>query len=81
MAEDTATASDVEEVFAGLSQQERLDLLERLIRGATGSDNDALTHEERIERLERTAWGHSCGCHRGSGRSASRDRRGCGCDR
>ncbi len=79
MAEDTLTASDVEEVFAGLSQQERLDLLERLIRGTTGSENDALTTEERIERLERTAWGHGCGCRRGSGWSASRDHRGCGC--
>ena len=81
MAEDTVTASDVEEVFAGLSQEERLDLLERLIRGAERSEDDALTTEERIERLETTAWGHGCGCHHGPGWSASWGRRGCGCDR
>ncbi len=79
MADDTLTASDVEEVFAELSQDERLDLLERLIRGAGRSEDDVLSTEERIERLERTAWGHSCGCRRGSGRSGSRGRRGCGC--
>ncbi len=79
MAEDTLTASDVEEVFAGLSQDERLDLLERLIRGAERSGDDVLSTEERVERLERSAWGHSCGCHGGSGRSGSRGRRGCGC--
>jgi hypothetical protein len=79
MAEDTLTASDVEEVFEGLSQQERLDLLERLIRGETGSGNDAPTTEERIDRLERTTWGEGCGCRRGSGRSGSGGRRGCDC--
>ncbi len=79
MAEDTITASNVEEVFAELSQGERLDLLERLIHGAERSEDDVLSIEERIERLERTTWGHSCGCRRGSGRSGSSGRRGCGC--
>ncbi len=79
MTEDTLTTSDVEEVFEGLSQQERLDLLERLIRGAEASDDDPLTTEERIERLEKSTWGEGCGCRRGSGRSSSRGRRGCGC--
>ena len=79
MAEDTLTASDVEEVFAELSQGERLDLLERLIRGAGRSEDDVLSTEERIERLERSAWGHRCGCRHGSGRSGSGGRRGCGC--
>lgn len=79
MAEETLAASDVEKVFEGLSQQERLDLLERLIRGAEEPDNDPLTTEERIERLEKSTWGEGCGCHRGSGRSGSRGRRGCGC--
>ena len=59
--------SDVEEVIAGLSQDERLDLLERPIRGATGSEDEALSTEERIERLEKTAWDRGCGCRRGSG--------------
>lgn len=79
MAESTLTKSDVEEVFEGLSQQERLDLLERLIRGETGSDNDPLTTEERIERLEKSTWSGGCGCRRGSGRSGFRGRRGCDC--
>lgn len=79
MAEDTLTASDVEEAFAGLSQDERLDLLERLIRGTEQPEDEALDTEERIERLETIAWGHGCGCHRGSGHSDSWGRRGCGC--
>ena len=79
MAEDTLTVSDVEEVIAGLSQDERLDLLERLIRGTEQPEDEPLSTEERIERLEKTTWGHGCGCHRGSGHSGSRGRRGCGC--
>jgi hypothetical protein len=79
MAEGTLTASDVEKVFEGLSPDERLDLLERLIRGGEESEDDVLSTEERIERLERSAWGQSCGCRHGSGRSGSRGRRGCGC--
>jgi len=79
MAEDTLTTSDVEKVFEGLSQRERLDLLERLIRGETGSENDVLTTEERIEGLEKSAWGESRGCCRGSGRSSSRGRKSCDC--
>ena len=79
MTEGALTVSDVEEVIGGLSQDERLDLLERLIRGAERSDDEALSTEERIERLEKTVWGRGCGCRRGSGHSGSGWRRGCGC--
>lgn len=79
MAEDTLTASDVEKVFDGLSHRERLDLLERLIRGATDAETDTLTTEERIERLESRAWSNACGCRRGSAYGGSSGRRGCGC--
>lgn len=79
MAEDTLTASDVEGVFEGLGRQDRLDLLERLIRGETATDAEALTTEERIERLEKSTWGKGRGCCGGSGPSSSRGERRCGC--
>ena len=75
MADGTLTAADAEEIYKGLTQEERIDLLERLIRGDAVSDIEALTTDERIERLEKKAWGKthkpkqsgcggkkSCGC-------------------
>ncbi len=79
MAEDTVTKSTVEKVFESLSKQDRLDLLERLIRGEAESDNDAPTSEEHVERMNWSGPGEGCGCRHGSEHSSSRGRRGCGC--
>ena len=43
---------NVEEILAGLSQEERLKLLESLIQGATKAREESLSVEERLERLE-----------------------------
>ncbi len=46
-----------EKILEGLSQEERLELLERLIQGASQAQEESLTTEERVERLEQTLWG------------------------
>ncbi len=79
MAENTVTKSAVEKLFEGLGKQDRLDLLERLIRGESESENDARTTEERTERTEWWTSGEGCGCRHGSQRSGPRGRRSCAC--
>lgn len=44
---------DADEILEKLSQEERLELLERLIKGASQAKEENLTLEERVERLER----------------------------
>lgn len=47
-----------EKILEGLSQEERLELLERLIQGAERAREENLTIEERLERLESSGdWG------------------------
>jgi len=48
---------DVEKALEGLSQEERLALLERLIREAIEQGEETLSTEERIARLERIVLG------------------------
>ena len=49
---------DTEKILEGLSQEERLELLERLIQGAERAHEESLGSEERLERLESLAgWG------------------------
>ncbi len=43
---------DAEKILEGLSQEERLKLLERLIQGAEQAQDESLSVEERVERLE-----------------------------
>ncbi|GMQ78577.1 MAG: hypothetical protein BMS9Abin02_1096 [Anaerolineae bacterium] len=43
---------DAEEILEGLSQEERLKLLERLIQGAEQAQEESLSVEDRVERLE-----------------------------
>ena len=51
---------DAEKILEGLSQEERLALLERLLKGAAGQEED-LSTEERVERLEEVALGRQRG--------------------
>jgi len=48
---------DAEKILEGLSQEERLELLERLIQGASRAQEESLSTEERVERLEESLWG------------------------
>lgn len=48
---------DVESILEGLSQEERLALLERLIKEAAEPSEEELSVEERLERLERLMFG------------------------
>jgi len=49
---------DAEKILEGLSQEERLELLERLIQGAERAHEEELSTEERLERLESlVGWG------------------------
>ncbi len=43
---------DVEKILEGLSQEERLKLLESLIQGASKAREENLSVEDRLERLE-----------------------------
>ena len=43
---------DAEEILEGLSQEERLKLLEQLIQGAEQAQKESLSVEDRVERLE-----------------------------
>ena len=43
---------DAEKILEGLSQEERLKLLERLIQGAEQAQDESLSVEDRVERLE-----------------------------
>lgn len=43
---------DAEKILEGLSQEERLKLLERLIQGAEQAQEESLSVEDRVERLE-----------------------------
>ncbi len=43
---------DAEKILEGLSQEERLKLLERLIQGAEQAQDESLSVEERVKRLE-----------------------------
>lgn len=52
---------EAEKILEGLSQEERLELLERLIQGATQAQEESLTTEERVERLEESLWGGRLG--------------------
>jgi len=47
---------DVEKILEELSQEERLALLGRLLKGATGQEAD-LSTEERVKRLEEIVLG------------------------
>ncbi len=69
---------DAEEILEGLSQEEPLKLLERLIQGAEQAQEESLSVEDRVERLEsqvglgpRSRRGHRglrmSGCHCGCG--------------
>ncbi|MCP4427396.1 MAG: hypothetical protein GY803_23150 [Chloroflexi bacterium] len=62
-----------DEILDKLSQEERLELLERLIKGAAQAKEENLTLDQRVERLEKMAgFGHKpiirvvgqgeCGC-------------------
>lgn len=42
-----------EDILEKLSKEERLELLERLIKGAAQEQEENLTLEERVERLEK----------------------------
>ncbi|MCP4361510.1 MAG: hypothetical protein GY796_26155 [Chloroflexi bacterium] len=42
-----------DKILDKLSQEERLDLLERLIKGAAQAKEESLTLEQRVERLEK----------------------------
>lgn len=46
---------DSERILEGLSQEERLKLLERLIQGAEQAQEESLSVEDRVERLESLA--------------------------
>jgi cell division septum initiation protein DivIVA len=43
---------DTEDVFDKLTQEERLKLLEQLIKGASQAQEESLTIEQRVKRLE-----------------------------
>ena len=69
---------DSEKILEGLSQEDRLKLLERLIQGAEQAQEESLNIEDRVERLEslvglgpRRRHGHRgprmSGCHCGCG--------------
>jgi hypothetical protein len=42
-----------DEILDKLSQEERLELLERLIKGAAKEKEESLTLDQRVERLEK----------------------------
>ena len=46
------TKEDAEKILENLSEEERLELLKRLIQGVDEGKEEELTAEERIERLE-----------------------------
>lgn len=46
---------NADEILEKLSQEERLELLERLIKGASEAQEEELTLEDRVERLEQMA--------------------------
>lgn len=48
---------EADKILEGLSQEERLELLERLIQGASRAQEENLTTGERVERLEEALWG------------------------
>jgi hypothetical protein len=48
---------DVEKILEGLSQEDRLKLLESLIQGATKAREESLSIEDRLERLEQVVLG------------------------
>ncbi|MFQ5408317.1 MAG: hypothetical protein ACE5FI_07860 [Anaerolineales bacterium] len=48
---------EAEKILEGLTQEERLELLERLIQGAAQAREESLSTEERVERLEESLWG------------------------
>jgi len=48
---------EAEKILEGLSQEERLELLERLIQGASQAHEESLSTEERVKRLEEVVLG------------------------
>lgn len=79
-------SEEVDKILEGLSQEERLKLLERLIKGAENAYEESLTVEERLERLENMFLGGSGGCceprivvRRGRGRHREFSSAGCFC--
>ncbi|MFQ5611841.1 MAG: hypothetical protein ACE5H9_06875 [Anaerolineae bacterium] len=54
---------DVEKILEGLSQEDRLKLLESLIQGATQAREENLSVEERLERLEQLILGKPWAAH------------------
>lgn len=72
---------EAEKILEGLGQEERLELLERLIQGASQAQEESLTTEERVERLEESLWGGRRGFgpwQARRGRSSFRGHRGAG---
>ena len=62
---------DAEKILEGLSQEERLKLLEQLIQGAEQAQEEELSLEDRVERLESLAGAglqHHCQRWGGHGR-------------
>jgi len=47
---------DVEQILEGLSQEERLALLKRLLKQTAELDEEELTTEERLDRLEEAVY-------------------------
>jgi hypothetical protein len=47
---------NVERILEGLSQEERLALLERLLKQASEQDEEELSTEERLDRLEEAVY-------------------------
>ena len=66
---------NAEKILEGLSQEERLKLLERLIQGAEQAQEENLSVEDRVERLESQV---GLGPRRGRGDRGSR-MSGCHC--
>jgi hypothetical protein len=54
-------SEEIDKILEGLSQEDRLKLLEQLIKGAEQAYEENLTVEERVERLESTFLG-GAGC-------------------
>ena len=52
---------EAEKILEGLSQEERLELLERLIQGASQAHEESLSTEDRVERLEEAVFGRPWG--------------------
>jgi cell division septum initiation protein DivIVA len=55
-------SEEIDKILEGLSQEDRLKLLERLIKGAEQAYEENLTVEERVDRLENTLLGGASCC-------------------